>query len=155
MGRVVKIIRKMCLCGFWPPGVGSLDCTGHGVGFGETAPAVNRWGVIFQSLSRPERGEYRGYISASDPSRVDEAELAEILEEQLVLAAINRSRYVWRPAEAIANETSLAVERVRTILENSTNVIPRQSEPPRPLVVYNAGPCLQDSRRCHEAVLQG
>jgi hypothetical protein len=92
--------------------------TGHGVGFLE-APAVDRWGVIFRSISQPDRGEYRASISKQDPANATDAELARALEEQLVLAAIDRSRYIWRPAEAIATETGLAVERVRSILENS------------------------------------
>ena len=93
----------------------------NGSGFGDALPAVSRWGVIFQSISRPDRGEYRASISGPDPAGVADAELHQALEEQLVLAAINRSRYVWRPAEAIAKETGLTDERVRYILEFIAN----------------------------------
>ena len=92
--------------------------TGHGFGFGDSLPAIERWGVIFRSVSHPERGEYRAWLSAQDPSAAGDAELQQALEEQLVLAAIDRSRYIWRPAEAIANDTGLDAERVRFILEN-------------------------------------
>ena len=94
--------------------------TGHGVGFGNVAPAINRWGVIFRSVSDPSR-EYRGSISASDPASANDHELKEVLEEQLVIAAINRSRYVWRPAEAISRDTGLPTDRVRDILENKAD----------------------------------
>jgi hypothetical protein len=94
--------------------------TGHGVGVGEGAlPNVNRWGVIFRSLTRPERGEYRGSISVPEPSAANEDELKEALNEQLILAAINRSRYIWRPAEAIAKDTGLEADYVRHVLENT------------------------------------
>lgn len=98
--------------------------TGHSVGFvraGGALPSIDRWGVIFQSLSRPQRGEFSASISQSDPARVDDEDLRQALNEQLVLAAINRSHYVWRPAEAIARETGLDVKRVRSILENSSD----------------------------------
>lgn len=93
--------------------------TGHGVGVGDAIPAVNRWGVIFRSITRPERGEYRGSISVPDPADATDAELRQVLDEQLILAAINRSRYIWRPAEAIARDTGLETEYVRQVLENT------------------------------------
>ncbi len=93
--------------------------TGHGVGFGHI-PTVNRWGVVFQSVSNPSRGEYRGSISQADPGAVPDAELRASLEEQLVLASINRSQYTWRPAEAISGETGIPLARVRQILETTS-----------------------------------
>jgi len=96
--------------------------TGRGVGFvglGGALPAVNKWGVVFRSITKPDRGEYRADISHADPLHADEAELKSALEEQLVLAAINRSRYIWRPAEAIARDTRLTLDRVLFILENT------------------------------------
>lgn len=95
--------------------------TGHGVGAG-ILPPINRWGVVFRSVTQPDRGDYRGgSISAADPAKVSEAELKSTLEEQLVTEAINRSRYIWRPAEAISRETGIPVERVRHILENTAS----------------------------------
>lgn len=41
-------------------------------------------------------------------------------DEQRVVAAINKSRYIWRPAEAISKEVGLPVDRVRTILETTS-----------------------------------
>src|SRR5689334_14334744 len=66
--------------------------TGHSVGFGDVPPAIDRWGVIFRSMSNPDRGEYRASISAADPANATDNELTQALEEQLTLAAINRSR---------------------------------------------------------------
>ena len=98
--------------------------TGHSVGFGDAVREVNRWGVIFRSLAHPERREFRASMSERDPAGVPEEELRRILDEQLVLAAINRSRFVWRPAEAIASDTGLQPDYVRQILENTApNVI--------------------------------
>ena len=75
-------------------------------------------------MSKPERGDYGGgFISKSDPSRVSESELKRTLEEQLVLAAINRSRYVWRPAEAISRDTTIPPDKVRTILDKADDVV--------------------------------
>ena len=95
--------------------------TGHGVGFGYM-PKVDRWGVVFKQVDGPD--EYIGHISAEDPSAVPVDELRAALEEQLVLAAIERSRYIWRPAEAISRDTGIPLEQVRRILEaTSANVI--------------------------------
>jgi hypothetical protein len=99
--------------------IASATGTGHGVGFGNAIPAIDRWGVIFRSLTNPARGEYRASISASDPANATDVELKQALEEQLILAAIDRSRYIWRPAEAIARDTGLETERVRQYLENA------------------------------------
>ena len=93
--------------------------TGHGVGFGHL-PAVNRWGVIFRSISKPEQGEYRGTMPEADPQNLTEEDLKRILEEQLVISAIDRSRYTWRPAEAISKDLGLSLDRVRDILETTT-----------------------------------
>lgn len=107
--------------------------TGHGVGFGHL-PQVNRWGVIFRSISRPEQGDYRyrGTASQCNPEAVSEDELRRILEEPLVIAAIDRSRYTWRPAEAIAPETGLPLERVRQILETTTEADVMRGNEPNP-----------------------
>lgn len=97
--------------------------TGTSAGFvgpGGALPAIDRWGVIFRSKTKPQRGEYRASISQQDPNRVDDADLKRALEEQLVLASINRSRYIWRPAEAISDEIGLPIDRVLHILENTT-----------------------------------
>jgi hypothetical protein len=75
--------------------------------------------VILKSRTKPDRGDLRGAISRVEPSMVDESELKATLEEQLVLAAINRSKYVWRPAEAISQETGISVARVKGILERT------------------------------------
>ena len=40
-----------------------------------------------------------------------------------MLAAINESIYTWRPAEAIARQAGLSVERVREILESTDGVL--------------------------------
>jgi len=100
--------------------------TGWGDGVGSAfRPDVDRWGVVFRSVTNPSSGDYGvGSISEADPADASERELKRALEEQLVLAAINRSRYVWRPAEAISEETRIPLERVRHILENAaTDVI--------------------------------
>lgn len=94
--------------------------TGHVVSVGNGAfSEVNRWGVVFRSISRPDRGEFRTSISVPEPNDATDSELRQALDEQLILAAINRSRFVWRPAEAIARETGLDTERVRAVLENT------------------------------------
>ena len=47
--------------------------------------------------------------------------LSEEELERRVIAAINKSRYTWRPAEAIGTkETSIPVDHVRRILETTT-----------------------------------
>jgi hypothetical protein len=115
---------------------------GHAVGFvgaGGALPDVDRWGVIFQSISRPERGEFRTSISESDPVRVDDEELIQALDEQLVLAAINRSRYIWRPAEAIARETGLDLDRVRFILDTTDDDVIEGERNGQGLLLYTTG----------------
>ena len=99
--------------------------TGTGVGsgaFGNALPPITRWGVVFRSMKNPER-EYRGSLSGADPANVPEAELRSVLEEQLVLAAINRSKYVWRPADAIARETKIPLDRVQSALDGLDSII--------------------------------
>lgn len=97
--------------------------TGHGVGVG-APPSVNRWGVVFRSLTSPMRGDYRAWLSVPEPSAATEDELKAALNEQLILAAIDRSRYIWRPAEAIARDTGLETNYVRHVLESTaTDVI--------------------------------
>lgn len=91
--------------------------TGHGVGSGHV-PAVDRWGVVFRSPSRPSRA-YRGTISSPDPGAVPVSQLRDALDEQLVLAAIEDSKYTWRTAEAISTETGIPLEKVRRILETT------------------------------------
>jgi hypothetical protein len=92
--------------------------TGHGVGFGHP-PAIDRWGVVFRSVTNAVRGEFRGSVSQQEPAHVAVDELKAALDEQLVLAAIDRSRYTWRPAEAIAGETGIDLNAVRRILETT------------------------------------
>jgi hypothetical protein len=92
--------------------------TGHGVGFGHV-PAIDRWGVVFRSVTNPAKGEFRASVSQQDPANVADVELEAALDEQLVLAAINRSRYTWRPAEAIAGETGIDLNTIRRILETT------------------------------------
>lgn len=93
--------------------------TGHGVGVGDSLPAITEWGVVFTSMTRPDRGTFRSSISVPDPARADENELRSALDEQLIVAAIDRSKYIWRPAEAIAKELGLETDYVRDILENT------------------------------------
>ncbi len=99
--------------------------TGHGVGSGGVGgvlPKIDRWGMIIRP-NPPDGSEYRVWISSPDPQQAAEAELKEALDEQRVVASINESRYVWRPAEAISKDVNLEVERVREILHDSTEVI--------------------------------
>jgi hypothetical protein len=44
---------------------------------------------------------------------------AAVTDEPAVLAAIGRSHEAWLSAEAIAGETGLPIERVRTILDTT------------------------------------
>ena len=90
--------------------------TGHSVGFGNIQPEINRWGVVFRSISKPEQGDYRGTISKAEPCDVSDDELKKVLEELLVIAAIDRSNYRWRTAQGIAKQTSLSLNRVQHIL---------------------------------------
>jgi len=103
--------------------------TGHGVGAGYL-PSVNRWGVIFRSVSKPEQGDYRyrGTMSQSDPNGVHVEELKRVLEEVLTIAAIDRSRFTWRTAEAIAKETGIALDRVQHILATTSEADVIQSD---------------------------
>ncbi len=89
--------------------------TGHGVGAGYV-PGINRWDVVFRSLSKPSR-TYRGTISSPDPAAAPVSQLRDVLDEQLVLAAIEDSNYTWRTVEAISAETGIPLEKVRRILE--------------------------------------
>ena len=92
--------------------------TGHGVGFG-FPPQIDRWGVVFTVVGEPGR-EHRGSISAEDPGSVPVDELRSALNEQLVIAAIEKSPYVWRPAEAISDNTGIPLDEVRRILETTS-----------------------------------
>lgn len=92
--------------------------TGHGVGSG-FLPSIDRWGVVFRAVDDPGN-EYRGTISAEDPSKVPDDELRGALDEQLVIATIENSRYIWRPAEAISKETGIPLDEVRRILETTS-----------------------------------
>lgn len=100
---------------------------GHGVGVG-FLPSIDRWGVIFRAVDDPIK-EYRGTISAEDPSKVPEDELRSALDEQLVIAAIESSRYIWRPAEAISKETGIPLDEVRRILETTSEDVIVAPEP--------------------------
>jgi hypothetical protein len=101
--------------------------TGHGVGSG-FLPEIDRWGVVFTVVGHPGK-EYRGSVSAEDPDNVSQDELRSALNEQLVIAAIEDSKYVWRPAEAISNETGIPVDQVRRILETTSADILVAPEP--------------------------
>ena len=96
-------------------------------GFGN-AMGPTRWGVVLRSVKDPTR-EYPGSMSEADPDQVPDAELRKVLEEQLILAAINRSRYIWRPAEAIAKETNISPERVKAALEELPSIIEGDTNP--------------------------
>ena len=116
--------------------------TGRGVGSGRadnTLPGIDRWSVIFRSASHPERGEYRASISVSNAANATEEELKSVLDEQLVIGAINRSRYIWRPAEAIAAETGLEIDRVRDILENTADDVIAGDNNQQGLLLYTTG----------------
>ena len=102
--------------------VATATGTGVGSAFGNVPPPITRWGVVFRSKNNPER-EYGGSVSEADPADVSEDELHRVLEEQLILAAINRSRYVWRPAEAIARETKIPLDRVQSALDGLDSII--------------------------------
>lgn len=54
------------------------------------------------------------------------------LEEVLTIAAIDRSRYTWRTAEGIAAETGIPVDRVRHILETTTEADVMEADQPNP-----------------------
>ena len=105
--------------------------TGHGID-GPYPPPIDRWGVVFRSVSKPEQGDYRGVLSKGDPSAVDVAELRSVLEELLAIAAIDRSRFTWRTAEGIAKDTGIPLERVQDILETTSEADVLQSEQPNP-----------------------
>ncbi len=90
--------------------------TGTGSAFGVgRPPIVTRWGVVFRSLSDPERGDYgyRGTVLGSDPGAIPEDQLKLALEEALIVAAIDRSRFTWRTAAGIAKETKILIARVQ------------------------------------------
>lgn len=95
--------------------------TGHGVGTGYL-PTVDRWGVVFRSISNPQFGDfrYRGSLSKPDPQAVQLLELRQVLEEVLVIAAIDRSRFTWRTAEGIQKETGIPLARVREVLQTTS-----------------------------------
>ncbi|MDO8680676.1 MAG: hypothetical protein Q7R30_19335 [Acidobacteriota bacterium] len=107
--------------------------TGHGVGFGYL-PSVDRWGVILRSVSNPQQGDYRyrGTMSKSDPNALDEKALKRVLEEVLTIAAIDRSRFTWRTAEGIAEETGIPIDHVRVILETTSEADVMQSDEANP-----------------------
>ncbi|MBY0495697.1 MAG: hypothetical protein K2Y23_15925 [Cyanobacteria bacterium] len=85
-------------------------------------------------MSNPQQGDYRyrGTMSQSDPNAVDLEELKRVLEEVLTIAAIDRSRFTWRTAEGIAEETGIAVDRVRQILETTSEADVMQSDEANP-----------------------
>jgi hypothetical protein len=53
-----------------------------------------------------------------------------VADESLVLASIERSRDPWLTAERIATEIGLPVDRVRTVLETTADVIVTHAEGP-------------------------
>jgi hypothetical protein len=105
----------------------------YGPGFSDLPPA-ERWSLIFRSVSKPERGEYRyrGTLSDADPNAVDESDLRDALEEVLTVAAMDRSRWVWRTAKGISDETTIPIGRVQAILDTTTQTDILQSEEPNP-----------------------
>ena len=50
---------------------------------------------------------------------MSDADLRRLLESALTIAAIERSKYVWRTAEGIAKDTGIALTRVRECLEGA------------------------------------
>ena len=44
-------------------------------------------------------------------------------DEERVIAAIDGSRYIWRPAEAISKQTGLSIRRVRKILATTSTAM--------------------------------
>ena len=103
----------------------------YGPGF-SNLPPDERWGAIFRSVSKPERGEYRyrGTMSHADPNAVDESDLKDALEEVLTVAAMDRSRWVWRTAKGISDETKIPLGRVQAILDTTRQTDILQSEEP-------------------------
>lgn len=89
--------------------------TGRGVGSGRL-PKIDRWSVRFRSRTSPQWGEFHGTLSSADLNKVSADDLKRALEEALTVAAIDRSRFVWRTAEGIARETRIPVDQVRDIL---------------------------------------
>jgi hypothetical protein len=75
---------------------------------------------------------YRRTMSQSDPNAVDLEELKRVLEEVLTIAAIDRSRFTWRTAEGIAEETGIPVARVRQILDTTSEADVMQSDKANP-----------------------
>lgn len=55
-----------------------------------------------------------------------------VLEEVLTIAAIDRSRFTWRTAEGIAEETGIPIDRVRVILETTSEADVMQSDEANP-----------------------
>ena len=84
-----------------------------------SAPLASRR-VTFRS----KWGEFGSLVHAPDPAGLSEEELRASLDQELerrIIAAINKSRYTWRPAEAIGTkETSIPADHVRRILETTT-----------------------------------
>jgi len=107
--------------------------TGHGLG-SAYLPSIDRRGVILRSVSNPEQGDYRyrGTMSQSDPNDAALEELKDVLEEVLTIASIDRSRFTWRTAEGIAEETGISVDRVRQILETTSEADVMQSDEANP-----------------------
>jgi hypothetical protein len=67
-------------------------------------------------------------MSQFDPNSVEVDELKRVLEEVITVAAIDRSRFTWRTAEGIAEETGITVDRVRQILETTSEADVFQSD---------------------------
>jgi hypothetical protein len=54
-----------------------------------------------------------------------------------VLAAINDSIYIWRPAEKLSKETGLPVKQVREILETNPSVVRSPNRNRQGLILYS------------------
>ena len=101
--------------------------TGHRVAASWLKPIEHRWGFVFRSLSNQK--EYRNHVSARAPEAASQDALVQALEEALVIDAIESSRYVWRPAEAISRDTGIPLERVRRILNTTSRDVITAPQP--------------------------
>jgi hypothetical protein len=84
--------------------------------------------IGFRSVTRPERGEFRTSTPWARLTALTDQDLGRLLESALTVAAIDRSRFVWRTAEGIADETGIALPRVRECLETARDADVLESE---------------------------
>lgn len=97
-----------------------------GASFGNVPEPVARVGL--RSVTNPERGELRTNEPWIKLSSMTDEDLKRLLEGALTVAAIDRSRFVWRTAENIAKETGIALLRVREYLETAGDAEILESE---------------------------